>query len=209
MAPDGQGRTTDQPPAAQAALAAAEKPTKSRTEAAKEGDTSMINLTDDDLQFLKQLAHTLRSQDSAKPVIFQVYERGRRILIDPDYADGMCLVLGEDGEEFFEDTLEQAKEFLGEAELSPEQEDALSKVSTLDELKDFCDDADIDCHWTGYVEDADFHGAFLTQEACERHIAVNRHHYADPIVFTASIWRNPELERLLAILEKFAEEDAE
>ena len=170
----------------------------------------MIDLTDDDLQFLRQLAHTLRTQDtahSAKPVIFQVMEQRRRTPVDPDYADGMCLVLGEDGEEFFEETLDQAKEFLREAELSPEQEAALTKVSTIDELKDFCDDAGIDdYHWTGYEDYERYSGEFLTREACERHIAANRHHYTDPKVFVRTVWRNPELARLLAIVEKLAEE---
>ena len=167
-------------------------------------------LTAEDLQFLRQLAHTLQTQDtaySAKPVIFQVMEQRRRIPVDPDYADGMCLVLGEDGEEFFEETLDQAKEFLREAELSLEQEEALNKVSTLDELKDFCDDAGIDdYHWTGYADYERYSGEFLTREACARHISANRHHYCNPQVFARSVWRNPELERLLAILEKFAED---
>lgn len=165
-------------------------------------------LTAEDLQFLRQLAHTLRTQDtaySAKPVVFQVMEQKRRTPVDPAYADGMCLVLGEDGEEFFEDNLAQAKEFLSDDELSSEEMGLLDNVATLEDLKDFCDDAGIDYHWTGYEDDERYSGEFLTREACERHIAANRHHYRNPQVFARSLWRNPELERLLAILEKFAE----
>jgi hypothetical protein len=40
-------------------------------------------------------------------------------------------------------------------------------------------------------------GAFLTAEACDKHIRLNKHHYSNPRSFAVSSWRNPEMEQLI------------
>ena len=50
--------------------------------------------------------------------------------------------------------------------------------------------------------------AFLTKKSAEQHLEENRHHYHEKAhVYVSYAWRNPELEKLLDILEKFDKED--
>lgn len=64
-----------------------------------------------------------------------------------------------------------------------------------DELPEDCDDCDPDAfNWYKLEEDYDLNpGAFLTQAACEDHIALNDYHYSNPRPFAWSAWRNPEM----------------
>lgn len=51
-------------------------------------------------------------------------------------------------------------------------------------------------------------GAFLTLQSAERHLKENNYNYGKKAhVYVSYGWRNPELERLLNIIEKFDEED--
>ena len=165
-------------------------------------------LTPDDVKFLTELANELKTQDcvaTAKPVVFKVMETKKRVAMDPAYSDGMVLVLGEDGTEFFEADVAAAQDFLREYEFDDKDMEDLDAIDTIEGLATFCEEKGIDdFHYTGYERYEKFSGEFLTRRACERHIAANRHHYEDPKVYTDYAWRNPEFERLLEIVEKFA-----
>ena len=166
-------------------------------------------LSPDDVQFLTDLANALKTQDCAgtvKPVMFRVRESKKRIAMDPAYSEGRVLVLGEDGTEFFDTDVAEAKEFLQEYEFDGKDTGELDGIDTLEGLATFCEEHGIDnFHFTGYEPYEQFTGDFLTRQACEHHIVGNRHHYTDPKVYTDHALRNPELERLLTIIEKFAE----
>ena len=166
-------------------------------------------LTPDDVKFLTELANELKTQDraaTAKPVIFEVMETKKRTAMDPAYSEGMVLVLGEDGTEFFEADVAEAKDFLREYEFDEKDTKGLDAIDALGGLATFCEEKGIDnFHYTGYERYEKFSGAFLTRRACERHIAANRRHYENPKVYTDYAWRNPEFEQLLSIVEKFAE----
>lgn len=50
-------------------------------------------------------------------------------------------------------------------------------------------------------------GAFLTLQSAERHLKENNYNYSEKAhVYVSYGWRNPELEKLLNIIEKFDKE---
>lgn len=173
-------------------------------------------LTKDDIKFLKELAIELKTQDrdcTAKPVYYQVMETKRITGIDPDYTDKLILLIGDEYEEFTDEQLEEAKEFYIEYwidEDDTEKIDEVMSASSLEELSEIIEEHNkTDCTLTGYEDETECHNAFLTKKACELHIKQNHYHYKNPRVCVENAWRNPELERLLEIVEKFADVDVE
>jgi hypothetical protein len=108
--------------------------------------------------------------------------------------------LGDDPQEFYE--VDKAKEWIAEAHHIPL--DDMSDCDSLGDLHRFLDKLDIRNTYTGYNRGEKFHNCFLTKRACERHIRLNDYHYRQPKPFADTAWRNPEFERLLRIVEKFA-----
>lgn len=166
-------------------------------------------LTADDRAFLTDLGNKLKTQErlgTAKPVIYQIRERIKELAADPDYADGMALALGEDADVYYEDDIAEAKErLLDEFEWDDAELRVIHEASTLKALADFYETAEITHHYTGYCEVERYTGFFLTNEALQTHVKANRHHYKNPVSYAHYAgFRNPELERLLAIVEKFA-----
>lgn len=166
-------------------------------------------LTAEDWEFLTSLANELKTQDTAftaKPVIFQILERTQDVGMDPDYADGMALGLGEDCTLFLEKDLAEARAWLREGfEWTPEEIAEIDTASCLKDLAVFSDEHEVAYHFTGYRDAEQFKGFFLTRRALSEHVERNAHHYSNPVSYAqAAGWRNPELERLLGIIEKFA-----
>ena len=166
-------------------------------------------LTTEDVEFLTALANELKTQDrhaTAKPVLFQILENKPFIGIDPDFGVGEVLVLGDEGESFFDDDVEGAREWLLDGvDWTDEALKQIQKASTLKELDDFLEESERFSHTlTGYVREETYKGAFLTKKALLEHVKHNAHHYTDPKPYATYVWRNPELERLLTIIEKFA-----
>ncbi len=161
-------------------------------------------LTAEDVEFLTNLANELRTQDrraTAKPVIFQVFERERVWCIDPRYADDLGLLISDDAVECL--TLEDAKEQLADYDEIPTE--TLDGLASLEDIEAFCDRRGIRCTLTGYQEREVLSNAFLTLSGYEEHMALNGHNYrhgASSYVTHAT--RNPQLARLLEIVEKFA-----
>lgn len=166
-------------------------------------------LTEEDIEFLKDLGRELKTQDTlstAKPIFWQVNEKVKRYGIDPDYADGICLMIGEDGGSYC-DNVDEAKEYLIDNH-DVEKED-LENIDTRDEIKDFCEENDIVCYYTGYKGHEERSGCFLTLRAVHAHIQRNGYRYAqgrNTGKYCNHAFRNPELEKLLKIVEKFSPE---
>lgn len=166
-------------------------------------------LTADDRAFLVDLANQLKTQErlgTAKPVIYQILERIKDVAIDPDYADGMVLALGEDADVYEDDAIDEAKAWLLDGfDWSDAKLRQIHEASTLSMLADFCEANEVTYHYTGYREVERFTGFFLTHSALQEHLASNGHHYKNPVSYAHYAgFRNPELERLLAIVERFA-----
>jgi hypothetical protein len=168
-------------------------------------------LTKDDIKFLKELAIEIKTQNThgtAKPVIYRIMEDIRTYGIDLDYADNVALVIGDDFDCFTEDQLEAAKEFYINHWVDGNDINKLEELNNASCLEDLAEviekDGKTDCEFIGYKDEVEFHNSFITKKACEIHIAQNYYHYTNPKVYTSHAFRNPELERLLEIVEKFA-----
>jgi hypothetical protein len=169
-------------------------------------------LTKEDIMFLKELAIELKTQDrvaTAKPVFYQVMEDKRIVGFDPDYSDQLVLLIGDEYDQFTDEELEEAKEFYINHWIDEEDNEKIQEVesaSNLEKLKEVIEQHDkTDCTLTAYQDESVYHNAFLTKKACELHISRNGYHYNNPRIYVNHAWRNPELERLLEIVEKFAD----
>ncbi len=173
-------------------------------------EPSHTPLTPDDIAFLTSLANALKSQDTvstAKPIIYQIRQRQREIGADPDDSDGIVLGLGDDDEAFYDKDVDGARAWLLEGfAWSPEELERIASASCLEDFADFCEESGrVNYRFTGYRNIETYSGFFLTQRALLDHVQHNGHHYQDPVSYAqAAGWRNPELERLLRIIEKFA-----
>lgn len=163
-------------------------------------------LTADDVKFLTELANELKTQDTGaqrKPVFIQVLEPIKQWGMDVDYADGVAVYIGDinDGSPCF--TVEEAK-----TDLEDNYEigsDALAELHTMDDIKEFCEEEGIECHIAAYKEDVRLHQMFLTFSAYEQHMKMNGHNYRyGSHSWMDTFFRNPQMERLVEIVEKFA-----
>ena len=166
----------------------------------------MDTLAPDDIEFLRSLANELKTQNTygtAKPVFIQARTEKKIFGIDLDCADHQALLIGDEHDAFY--TVEEAKEHLYEYfDIEAEQ---LSDIDSFDEIVKYCGDRDIPCFIGGYNDSHVLSGCFLTMSGYEQHMKLNRHNYDGKTEFWVDhIWRNPQLERLLAIVEKFASE---
>lgn len=79
-----------------------------------------------------------------------------------------------------------------ECDLCQACKDEYDEGTELTEYCDMCDDEAFD-----YFKEVrgmnDMAGVFLTEKACEDHIAQNSYHYKEPKSFVISAWRNPEM----------------
>lgn len=78
--------------------------------------------------------------------------------------------------------------------------EALSRIKAMDDLdvEMFAEEHDI--RHVEYIKEPVYKGFFFTEEACEAHIAANKHHYYEPVSYVEYAFRNPELEQLLEAL---------
>ena len=169
----------------------------------------MINLlTEEDILFLKELANELKTQDTActaKPVYYSIMQEDKEYGIDQGYADGMC-VIGDEGEVFTEanELVEWVFECYSPTE---QQQEELRNFTDIEEIYDYCNDNNIvdSLTYTGYRDIEKHDEMFLTKKALKKHVELNYYHYKkNPVSYAHHAWRNPELEHLLKIVEKFA-----
>jgi hypothetical protein len=161
-------------------------------------------LTADDISFLRQLGNDLKTQNNhgnRTPIFFQVRESVKVWGIEPDYADGIAFFLDSPETPIF--TVEEAKtKLLDTYEIIPER---LAGLESFDDIKEFCEDEEIKCLIGGYRNSERFSQMFLTESGFEQHMKVNSHNYNHGSRFWVdSFFRNPQMERLIEIVEKFA-----
>jgi AAA+ ATPase superfamily predicted ATPase len=188
-------------------------------------------LTEDDVKFLKELAHELKTQDNRctqKPIIFQIAQPYLRADIHPDYQEPakreICLgdydfegfISEEDIEKIKGELLEQCEYRLFnkhstryiEDELKEEIVNEVNAIEDYEDIINFLEWHDeIEYHTRGLVEDIKYEGVFLTNRAAQQHLEANHYHYdkeGKPYTYCINGgWRNPELTKLLEIVEKF------
>lgn len=165
-------------------------------------------LTPDDVTFLAALGHALTTQDracTAKPVFYQVLQDRRRYGLDPNYCDNTVLILGEDDGEEFVPGQELALKYtlLRDYDWKDDDKAALDRAATLEAIYEVCDSRGIIAQYTGYVDDEEREGCWLTLAGVEQHIAAKPYRYQNPRTYTAYC-ADPDLKRLLEIVEKFA-----
>ena len=67
-------------------------------------------------------------------------------------------------------------------------------------ISDYCDEIEVGSFTYKYVHE----GCFLTEKACREHIEKNHYHYSkDAVPYCTHAWRNPEMELIIELLEKF------
>ena len=158
-------------------------------------------LTDEEIQFLQVLAHKLKTQDTActrKPVYFNIQESETIFGIDREYAEE-CLLIGDEYDDVY--TLEEAVEHLKKYCGFTDSE--LDEFYDLEDVQEFLDKYKINNILTGYKKEPKYSGVFLTRDAANKHIETNGHNLKEPLVYCQHAFRNPELEKLLEIIEKF------
>ncbi len=165
-------------------------------------------LTEDDFNFLKELGRELKTQDTlytAKPIFWQIQQKDIVVGVDYDYSEGSCLIIG-DEYEMITDIVEAKNFLIDNYDISARQ---LKHINELEEIESFCNKREIQCKYTGYIEKEKYDNAFLTRKSLEKHIELNHYHYKNPVRFCSAAWRNPELQRLLEIVEKFSDVEVE
>ena len=164
-----------------------------------------IRVTDTVYEFLKDLQHELKTQDTdgqAAPRYWMVMEK--EMVATPQgigdayihMGDGAVYTLDEavqfvyDNNEFFDDNTTTRWKGVDKKD--------------FDDVLEFIKDV-FGCGEEVWQEERDrishFSGAFLTKRECQRHIDANKHHYCKPHTFAMTAYRNYELEKLLVILE--------
>jgi len=176
-------------------------------------------LTQDDIKFLKELAIELKTQDrvyTAKPVIYQIREEEIITGIDINYADEICLVDTYDEVKIYkEEDINQLKEHFNDYWQDEEKYQKtlkqINNADSLEEIYEILEINDLDEFWelTGYIKQHKYSNFFLTKKALDKHVQQNHYHYKNPNYFVSHAWRNLELQRLLDIVEKFADVEVE
>ncbi|TDX48300.1 hypothetical protein [Orenia marismortui] len=167
-------------------------------------------LSKEEMEFLKDLGRELKEQDNlgtAKPLVWQIREDKKVFGLDPLYAEDRVCIVDCEGNTFY--TVEEAMEDIEDWHYSNDEE-VPQKVKEMDDLEELfnymSDELGMDdLHYTGYEETHEYKGAFLTRKAAEIHLKKNHYHYKNGTVYCNHGWRNPELKRLLEIVEKFAD----
>jgi len=181
----------------------------------------MEKITQEDLQFLKELAHELKTQDNrctANP--FHAIKTTERIYgASNGYSDGAVVM--SDGETYAESIEELKDNWL---ELSKDWEDypeidgfesreefnqlvgdihSLENWFDVESFINAYDEKFSDFEVVEYFEYQKLQNVFLTEKACKKHIELNSYHYNEPIDYVDCAWRNPEFDRLIEIIKKF------
>jgi hypothetical protein len=162
------------------------------------GSTTLpqIEISDEDLSFLKNLAHEIDSQDNAATAhpYYIVVRTSRQIILPQGHGSGEAVYHDEDGDDpatSLYKSLEEAAEAFSRYGYADIQErlDALIEYGT-DEIE----------------ED---HNVFFTRKGYEKHMELNGHNYRGdwfqkPHSYTHHAFRNPEIKTLLEIVRRLS-----
>jgi hypothetical protein len=161
----------------------------------------------DDIQFLKELQHELKTQENdyqAAPRFWTVGDY-KWVECQSDNAERYSVYLPNDGESYEINYF--LEEILDGDDLSEEHLEELNEVS--------CEESAFDWIQEHYDEGASLHPErkehcvrentmFLTKAEAKRHIELNHYHYtSEAHTYAMTAWRAPKVERLMKILETF------
>lgn len=167
-------------------------------------------LNQEDIKFLKEIAHELKTQDrkgTNKPVFYQIRDIDMRW--DNDESNGFddVRIYTEDEETL--DTLEEMKQYIKNNEEYFSTEDLICTIDELDIDEIISLFEETDAHISFGHEEVILKNTFITLKSAEEHLQSNSHHYSEKVkIYTSYAWRNPTLERLLEIIEKFDQTDS-
>jgi hypothetical protein len=169
------------------------------------GDMKIIQISDEDYEFLKDLQHELNTQTNdgnADPVYWGVMETCEVGV--PDGCGDERIYLGDGGTE----TLEGAVAYVGSYVVDDEDMEAWNDVdkTNIDDVVTFCREklgmpevrvVDVEKK----SEISRLTGAFLTKRACQEYIERYGYNHESPRTYAMTAYRNFEFERLLKILK--------
>ena len=167
-----------------------------------------------EIQFLQQLQAKLNAADNdqkmndcqANPRFWVVLDPK---LVPTDEGNGEPYILnGEDAQpltlEEFVDLIDDNVRYNKDAELlkswnNTDKKSISSVVAFASFTFGWCD-----AHVANFEEqDAIVENTFfLTKEAAEKHIQLNRHHYRNPRTYAMTAWRSPEFERFFNLFKQ-------
>ena len=179
------------------------------------GDMKIIQISDEDYEFLKDLQHELNTQTNdgnADPVYWGVMET-REVGV-PDGCGDERIYLGDGGTE----TLEGAVAYVGSYLLDDEDMEAWNEVdkTNIDDVVTFCREKlgmpevrVVDVEKKSEISRQT--GAFLTKRACQQYIDRYGYNHSQPRTYAMTAYRNFEFERLLKFLKtmEFKEQQPE
>lgn len=179
----------------------------------------MVILNDNDNSFLLNLSKKLREQETlgtAKPVLYKIkdVEYIQCSIYDADWVE-IRSDLGTST--FTTHQLEDIKRYVSEScpFSSTDELQKISECNSIEEIVDLVEDNEHDVdtddfYIIGFQKQNVYYGSFLTSEAAHIHLKSNSHHYTDEAtVYCEHVWRNPELEQLLNIIENNFVEEAQ
>ena len=143
----------------------------------------MKNLTNEETNFIKKLANEIAKQDNrgTQNVGFMVQE---------DYLD------------YVENW--EYKERVEDIKINALCDACSASYLANDDIPDLCDKCDDDCfifyNKTTRLNDKAW--VFLTEKACDEHIANNDYHYNNPRSYWIHFWRNQEMVNLVNVVFK-------
>lgn len=177
----------------------------------------MINLSNDDIKFLKDLQCELLTQDTvgqASPRFWVVMQEVKEYWVE-DNVDGIFIYSSSDGDTVFEGDLSDIDEWFKDLDdikvlnkglgyIGIEHENNEYYIFNDEDLKDFLDDYYEDNYNVGSYRLKDEivpNTMFLTLRECKEHIKSNHYHYNNPRPYAMTAWRSPQVARLINILE--------
>ena len=171
-----------------------------------------MSLNEEDMEFLKGLAHQLKTQDrrgTNKPVIYQILDINVRWDNDDSQGFDEVKIYGDDGSIL--DTLEEMKQYIidypeaFETDLDDLKKEVIEEYG-IDEIVEIYKEAEFNISY-GHHE-RELKNAFLTKKSAEQHLDENGHHYHEKAhIYVSYAWRNLELEKVLNIIEKLDKEE--
>jgi hypothetical protein len=173
-----------------------------------------MNKTKEDIHFLKELQHELKTQENdgqAAPRYWSIMDYKWEVT-EEGHEDRVSLFDGDacetlDLDEYVDEILngERKDDFTGEelSELEYRKEYG-SPSGVFDWIKEYDDG---NRYYPIYEKEISFIAwdtLFFTKKEAKQHLEKNRHHYSSKAhTFAMTAWRAPKMERLMKILETF------
>lgn len=166
----------------------------------------------EDLEFLKELQHELRTQSNeynADPVVWGIMETKPQLVPNGCGDETIALVCGEECRYTINEFVDHINEYYIDDEDSNDIKEKWAKVDKTDwySLEDFVVEnynLSLEFYDVEYQDHiARGTGAFITKRAAKEYVRKYGYNHRNPRVWSMCAYRNEELERLLNILKDF------